>query len=348
MHVGLIGARGFGLHHLLALQRSPHVDAVTLAGRDVAALDALRERFSKVHRVSADYRELIRDPAIDVLDVVLPHDLHLPVALEAFAHGKHVLMEKPPARTVPEFQAMIDAATAADRRLLVVMNLLYTPLHRVVREALNAGMIGQPFFSVEVNVGNSLRVYSDPENWRADRERCGGGLQIDGGFHAVYRQLFFLERLGSPRWLTADCAQIGVEEPAKGEDFSTLTLAYEGGARVHLCSQWTARATLGRFPSGILGTEGSLLFTGDPAVPLLLRRPDRDDEPLPIPAGPTGFPESVTACIEHYVECLATGAQPVGGLDLAMLTLEIITNAYRAAEEGRRLPLHTSFRTKPD
>ena len=345
MHVGLIGARGFGQHHLAALQRSPHVEAITLAGRDTTALEPFRERFPKVRGISSDYRTLLRDPSIDVLDVVVPHDLHLPIVLEAFEHGKHVLLEKPPARTVAEFEGMIDAAAAADRRLFVVMNLLYTPLHRVVREAVDAGMIGQPFFSVEVSVGNQLHVYSDPENWRADRERCGGGLQIDGGFHAVYRQLFFLERLGSPRWLTADCAQIGVDAPTKGEDFSTLTLAYEGGARVHLCSQWTARATLGRFPSGIVGTEGSLLFTGDPAAPLLLRRPDRDDEPLPVPPGPNGFAESVTACIERYVECLATGERPLADLDLAMLTLEVITSAYRAAELGQRLELRTTFKT---
>ena len=346
MHVGLIGARGFGQHHLLALQRSPHVEAITVAGRAAAALEPFRERFPKVRGLSSDYRKVLRDPSIDVLDVVVPHDLHVPIALEAFAHGKHVLMEKPPARTVPEFEGMIDAATVADRRLFVVMNLLYTPLHRLVRDAVDAGLIGQPFFSVEVSVGNSLHVYSDPENWRADRERCGGGLQIDGGFHAVYRQLYFLERLGSPRWLTADCAQIGVDAPTKGEDFSTLTLAYQSGARVHLCSQWTARATLGRFPSGIVGTEGSLLFTGDPAAPLLLRRPDREDEPLPVPPGPNGFAESVTACIEHYVECLATGERPLADLDLAMLTLEIITGAYRAAELGQRVRLETTFRTQ--
>jgi predicted dehydrogenase len=256
-------------------------------------------------------------------------------------------MEKPPARTVEEFQAMIDAAAAADRRLFVVMNLLHTPVHRAARQVIDSGAIGRPFFSVEVSVGSSLRVYQDPGNWRADRERCGGGLQLDGGFHGVYRQLYFLENLGSPCWLTADSAQIGVDEPAKGEDFSTITLAYAGGARVHLCSQWTARAMLGRFPSGIVGTEGSLLFTGDETAPLLVRRPGAEDEPVPIPEGPRGFAESATACVEHYLDCLATGARPFADLDLAMTTLEIITTAYRAAELGQRLPLQGSFTTIP-
>lgn len=347
MHVGLIGARGFGQHHLRGLQASPYVEAITLAGRDRAALEALRWQHSKVRAVTGDYRELLADPSVDLVDVVVPHDLHLPLALEAFARGKHVLMEKPPARTPDEFRQMSAAAEQAQRRLFVIMNLLYTPAHRAARAVVDSGAIGKPFYSVEVNAGSALGTYQDPENWRADRERCGGGLLIDGGFHAVYRQLYFLERLGAPCWLTADCAQIGIDAPDKGEDFAALTLAYPGGERVHLCNQWTARATFGRFPSGILGPEGSLLFTGDAATPLVLRRPEREDEPVPIPAGPSGFAESVSACVKHYVECLATGTEPYAGLDLAMLTLEIITGAYRAAESGQRVPIEGAFRTSP-
>lgn len=346
MHVGLIGARGFGRHHLEALQRSPHVSGITLCGRDAAALELLRGEYSKVRGIVTRYEELMTDPSVDVVDVATPHDLHLPIALAAFRRGKHVLMEKPPARSMDEFRTMSAASEAARKRLFVVMNLLHTPVHAAARRVIDSGAIGRPFFSIEVSVASAVHVYQDPDNWRADRERCGGGLHIDGGFHGVYRQLFFLESLGAPVSVTADCAQIGVDEPAKGEDFSTLTLAYPCGARIQLCNQWTARAALGRFPSGILGTEGTLTFTGDETAPLAIRRPNAEDEFVAVPAGPRGFAESVAACVEHYLDCLASGAQPLAGLDLAGLTLEIITSAYRSAEEGRRLPVTGRFATR--
>ncbi len=346
MHAGLIGASSFGRHHLQGYQNSPHVEAVILAGRNRGKLEELQRQFPKVRAVTTDYHDLIADPRIDLIDIVLPHDLHLPVALEAFAHGKHVLVEKPPARTVAEFEAMIAAAETVGKRLFVVMNLLFTPMHRVVRQVIDAGRIGRPFLSFETAVRNALAIYENSDYWRADRERCGGGLQIDGGFHGVYRQLYFLESLGAPTSLMADNAQIGVYMPSKGEDFSTLTLAYQNGARIHLMNQWTARAPMGEVPSGVLGTGGALVFTGSHATPLVLRRPERADEAIPVPDGPSGFAESVTACVEHYVECLATGREPYVGLDLPMLTLEIITAAYRAAVEGRRVALKTGFRTR--
>jgi predicted dehydrogenase len=343
MHVALVGASGFGRHHLRAMQQSPYVEAVTLVGRNRDRLLALQAEHDRVRRVCTDLEEVLSDPEVALVDIVLPHHLHLPVALQAFAAGKDVIVEKPPARTPAEFQQMRDAAAASGRRLFVVLNLLFNPFHRVVRQVLDAGRIGQPFLSLEVSLPSALATYQDPGYWRADREQCGGGNLIDGGFHSVYRQLYFLESLGAPRWLTADCGQIGVREPSKGEDFAALTLAYEGGARVHLLSQWTARAGLGRFPSGILGTEGTLLFTGDPAQPLLLRRPGAEDEPVPVPEGPSGFDGTVTACVEHYLECAATGREPYASPELAALTLEIITGAYTA--EGRRVPLHGTFRT---
>ncbi len=345
LHVGLLGARGFGQHHLDALQASPHVAAVTLAGRDTAALDALRARCSKVRGITADYRTVLADPTVDLVDIVLPHHLHAPVALQALEQGKHVLLEKPPARTPEEFQQVLDAAAAADRRLFVVMNLLYSPLQHAVRRAVDAGAIGRPYLSLEVNVGTGARVYLDPDNWRADRERCGGGLQIDGGFHAIYRPLYYLESLGAPVSVLADCAQIGVAAPEKGEDFSSVTLAYAGGERIHFTGHWTARASLGRFPGGLLGTDGCLLFTGEEEHPVLLRRPEREDEPLPVPEGPRTFADTVRLCVAHHVECLATGGEPWAGTDLAMLSLRCITGAYRSAQEGRRLTLEGSFRT---
>jgi len=345
MHVGLIGARSFGQNHLEGMDASRHVAAVSIAGRDGAALEALKAQFPKVRAFTTDYQELLADSSIDLISITLPHHLHLPVALAAFERGKHVLVEKPPARTPAEFQQMLDAASAAGKRLFVVMNLLFNPLHHAVRQAVDAGRIGRPFLSVEVSLGDGRKIYLDPDNWRADRDRCGGGLLIDGGFHSVYRQLFFLESLGAPRWLTADAAQIGVEAPQKGEDFASITLAYPSGARIHLMNAWTVPSGLGRFPSGIVGTEGALVFTGDPASPLLLRRPDEVDEPLLVAEGASGFAETAAANVEHYLECAATGREPWVGTDLAMLTLQIITGAYQAAGEGRRLELAGGFRT---
>ncbi|MBM3458957.1 MAG: Gfo/Idh/MocA family oxidoreductase, partial [Armatimonadetes bacterium] len=96
--VGLIGASSFGKNHLAGFQASPHVRKIVLAGRNREALEALAREYGKVAAITTAYESLFTDPELDLVDIVLPHDMHLPVAAAALRAGKHVLVEKPPAR----------------------------------------------------------------------------------------------------------------------------------------------------------------------------------------------------------------------------------------------------------
>ena len=346
MHVAVIGARSFGRHHLRGLENSPHVEAVTVVGRDRAALEALRPEFPKIRALAADAMDAVRDSSVDVVDIVLPHHLHLSVAEEAFNAGKHVITEKPPARTMAEFRRMTDAATHANRRFFVVMNQLWNENNRAARRLIDSGAIGEPFLGIEIGVGNQREVYDDPNNWRADRERCGGGLLIDGGFHSVYRMLYLLESRGMPRAVIADRAQIAVDRPNKGEDFVAATLSYPNGPRIHLMRQYTTPFPLSGGPLGacVLGREGSLAIGGNHG-PLTLHN-GSGEHPVDVPEGARDFGDLIPPCVEHYIDCIATGSTPIYGLDLAGLTLEIIEGIYTSAGTGERISLFWSFQTR--
>ena len=346
MHVAVLGARSFGRHHLRGLENSPHVEAVTAVGRDRAALETLRDEFPKVRHLASDPIEAATDPGVDVVDIILPHHMHLDVAAAAFAAGKHVITEKPPARTMAEFNAMQRAAVQADRRLFVIMNQLWNTVNHAARESLDRGDIGEPFLAMDIGVGNSRGIYEDPHNWRADRERCGGGLLIDGGFHTIYRLLFLLEKFGMPRSVIADRAQIAVDLPDQGEDFISATLAYDSGLRVHLMRSWTTPHPLAGGPvcASVLGSEGSLTLPGG-AGPLLLKTASGEHSIDP-PEGPRDFGSLIPPCVEHYIDCIATGAEPMFGVDLAGLTLEVIEAIYRSGDSGRRVDIHGSFQTR--
>src|SRR5690606_26473625 len=106
-------------------------------------------QFPIVRATAASPEAVLASPDVHLVHIVLPHFLHAPLALAALQAGKHVICEKPGATTLADFDAMTCAAAAHDRRLLIVMNQLYNPVFRRLRELVDAGALGRPFLSVE-------------------------------------------------------------------------------------------------------------------------------------------------------------------------------------------------------
>src|SRR5882724_12265502 len=126
-----------------------------------------------------DYAEALRDPRARAAVVCTPHDRHLDDVLGALAAGRHVLVEKPLARTLDEADRMIDAAARAGRVLMTAENFRFMPAFRWVRRALDAGALGDPR---EVHLVS--RGWRRHAGWRLT-PGAGGGALIDSGIHYV-------------------------------------------------------------------------------------------------------------------------------------------------------------------
>ena len=167
MHVAVVGGGFVGRVHLEAMLAHPAISAVSLAESDEAALAELAGRYP-LARTTTDYRALIDDPTVDIVDICLPHDLHHPVALEAFAAGRHVIADKPIANTLAEADEMMVAAEAAGRRFFVALNERFLPVHQRVGELLAQGFLGRPSLALLVVAGSELpRLRIRPATGRA-------------------------------------------------------------------------------------------------------------------------------------------------------------------------------------
>jgi predicted dehydrogenase len=93
---------------------------------------------------TTDYRRLLDHPEIDAVVICTPEFLHAEQAVAAAARGKHVLCEKPMARTLAEADAMLAAAAAADVRLMIAHSRRFTARYRRARELVDSGAIGAP------------------------------------------------------------------------------------------------------------------------------------------------------------------------------------------------------------
>ena len=150
LRVGLIGAGFMGKAHSLAYAAMPMffwpapaipVRAVIAeATEELAAEGAARFGFASS---TGDWRRVIDDPTIDIVDIATPNHLHPEMAIAAAQAGKHIICEKPLARTSAEAKSMLDAVTAAGVVNMVAFNYRRTPAVALAKKYIDEGAIGE-------------------------------------------------------------------------------------------------------------------------------------------------------------------------------------------------------------
>jgi predicted dehydrogenase len=184
--VGIIGAGQIAALHAKGYQADPRarIRAVCDA-REHTAIE--RAMAWKADRYYTDYRELLADPSVDVVDIMTPHYLHAPMALEALRAGKHVLVQRPLALTVAEADRLMAEAQKRELHLCVAESSVFHPPLTDAKGYLESGEIGEPV-SVRIKVGigapeGGWAVRPESWLWRFDAQKCGGGPFL---FDAIY------------------------------------------------------------------------------------------------------------------------------------------------------------------
>lgn len=192
LNIGLIGSGFMGQAHADAFRRAgllykdlpavPQLYMLADATPELAADAAARFGFLKS---TGDWRELVNDPAVDVVDITSPNALHHEMALAAIAAGKHVYCEKPLSVTVAEAEEMTAAARARGVKTMVAFNNVKTPAAMLARQIIDAGEIGTPMrFRGWFDQG----FFNDPDlpfSWRCTRREAGSGALGDLGSHVI-------------------------------------------------------------------------------------------------------------------------------------------------------------------
>lgn len=333
LHIGLIGAGAVSHSHLRAFNHSPLVQRVTVADPDSGAIERLSARY-RVDGAVEDYRRLLEDPTIKVVDICLPHYLHHPIALEAFQVGKDVLIEKPIALTLSQADEMIAAAKSAGRRFYVSLNQLFLPAVERAHRLLGMGKIGKPFLAVITIVGGDERM-RDPNSWKGTWEQAGGGVLIDTGMHPLYLLEHFF---GPPLAVTARAPRLVVEVENKADDTALLILEYADRVVASVVMTYGAYGDLWHEERHIYGTEGSLHILDDESAPLFLTRGGRKQRIAVRPLGPP-WHLSIQRSLDHFLDCYVNEREFRVTPAQARSALRTALAAYESAREGRRILL---------
>jgi len=171
-----------GRVHLEAIRRNEFVDAVAIAGRTVEAAQRLGAGFS-VPAFTADYREILGDPAIDAVHVCTPNALHFSMAKDALLAGKHVMCEKPLAITVPEAEELNTLALKQGVRNAICHNIRFYPMVQQMRSMCESGELGE-ILVVQGTYFQDWLLYDTDWNWRVDARAAGTSRVLaDVGSH---------------------------------------------------------------------------------------------------------------------------------------------------------------------
>ncbi len=224
----------------------------------VACCDARSDRTEALARAygatsDSDWRNVIGREDVDIVIVATTNESLAPIALAAIEGGKHVLVEKPGARSVGEIEPLIAAAKVRDVRVRVGFNHRYHPALQKARELIDDGSCGELMF-VRGRYGHGGRIGYDKE-WRADPVLAGGGELIDQGVHVIDLARWFL---GDFTRVEGYAGTYFWQMPVDDNAFLLLRTEKNLAAFLHVsCTEWK-----NLFSFEIYGRTGKLAIDG--------------------------------------------------------------------------------------
>lgn len=337
LRIGVVG---------LGMVSPPHLDGFAEAdGAEVVVVcDEVAERAEAVQAARGvpavtDYRDVLADGGVDAVALLLPHQIHYPVARDALEAGKHVYLEKP--FTVHEHEAAELIRLAAERglTLAVAENTRFVDAYLAAEGIVRSGRLGE-IRQVRGFIPDQIidEWADEPDGWK--RQPHGAAAIMDCAPHMLLLLLWLfgdvesLQAIGLPYVPGVALDNLGiiagrlVTGTLFSVEFSSVT-EYPRGERVE-----------------IYGAEGTLLIDQVLDPPVVLYRGDTDPKGTPVGEVPYDLARwkrrSIEACARDFVAAVREGRPAAVDLEQARQTVRLVACAYESiARGGARVDIAT-------
>jgi predicted dehydrogenase len=304
-----------------------------------------------VEKVYKNYDDLLKDPDINLVELLIPHHLHCEMTRSACKAGKHVSVQKPMALCLEEADMMIDTAERAGTVLRIYENFVFYPPHVKAKELLTQGVIGEPqMLRMHVGTGKSKTEWKVPLSawlWRFTESKCGGGpLVFDHGYHLfslAYELMGPIHKVNA--WLDKSMVRPGVfiDAPAvimfqfQGKrKYGTLDFAYT--PNMIMDSKYYSDDDRVE----IIGERGIIIVNRCTAKtldypPLVLFK---DGETCEVPVERYEWHDSFIDCTHHLIDVLNYGGKPKLDGKTAKNVLEFSLAALESSEKQAQVVIN--------
>lgn len=259
LNIAMIGGGFMGKAHSLAYAGMPmffwpapaipHRKTVVDITEGMAMSAAARYGFENY---STDWRTVIEDPEIDIIDIVTPNDSHAEIAIAAAQAGKHILCEKPLARNAEEAKRMYDAVKIAGVKNMVAFSYRRTPAVVLAKKYIDEGAIGKILNFRGTYLQDWSADPNSPLSWRFNKSLAGSGALGDIATHVVDLARYLVGEIAEVMGVTNTWIK---ERPVQSGGVDKLgTMKAAGDVRKEAVDVDDEVSTLIRFANGAAGS----------------------------------------------------------------------------------------------
>jgi|SRR5690349_3738871 predicted dehydrogenase len=334
LRVGVIGYGYWGPNLVRNFVNSGSARVVGISDLDLAKLAASKRLHSEIETTS-DFRDLLKDPTIDAVAIATPVHTHYDLALSALKAGKHVLVEKPLTHKSDLAFRLVDEAARRHLVLMVDHTFLYTPAVNKIRELLQEGTLGEPYYYDSIR--SSLGLFQSDVN-----------VIWDLAVHDLSIIMYILNE--EPVSVSATGSSHVMGAP---ENMAHITLFFEGSCVAHVSVNWLSPKKIRQtFIGGsrkmivyddveptekIKVYDKGITLNGSPEKAHQLRIGYR--------AGDMWAPhiaekEALQTEVQHFIDCIRNGKTPISDGPSGLKVVQILEAASRSIrEQGKPIRL---------
>ena len=327
LKLAFVGCGAIARYHLDGIkEHAPRIKVTATVDLDVDKAQAYAAETGATPFSSLD--EALEHGDFDAVDLMLPHDLHEAAALQCFAAGKHVLLEKPMALELDACARILAAAKAAGTVFMVAENAQYWPEIVKAAEVIESGAIGEIITARAAFTYEFDPYWFDEEKpWRYQKSRAGGGITIDGGSHWI-RPLRM--------WLGEIDEVVGIiGHPLKemeGESLTRALLRFQSGKTAVFDAMMIDTVFAPDPWWRITGTKGELTIdTGFEGALRLFDAAHRQGQLL---LEPKGYAQSFGPELADFAAAVLDGKALAAGPEQSLGELRTALAIYRSAASG--------------
>jgi len=337
--VGIIGSGFIAEHHVNAYKRLPNVEIVGISSILKDEAKALMKKYGISGQALLDYRNLL-NLDLDVVSLCIPNFLHESIGIAALEAHKHILVEKPLARTVQEGKNLLKTAQKSGKSVYYCENNIYAPTFQKVKEIIKEGALGS------IYMGRGKEQHSGPHSeWFYKQEPSGGGALIDLGIHDIALLRWYLDSqvekvFCQTSTIQPDRGKFGICEV---EDSAVGILYFPNGSQVVIEESWNA-------PGGydmkieLYGTNGQIIADPCRMTPItaysetgygyaIEKASSTSGWTYPVPdeAYTFGYPQEIA----YFMKCIEKDENPLTPGNFGLEILHIVEAMYKSANSGK-------------